>query len=415
MIKKFSLGVLLLVFISAELKAIGPRSVTSGGTAVKWSSMPVTVHLETDLIVNRGTATKDVTTLVNNALDTWTSLTDSDVSITRGTLSTAVDDSNVCNYFYDASACPDTSKITDGTNPLVIDEDGGIVCKFFCNLGASARYTTLGFASIVSSDATTGAAVKGEAVFNASCLNGVEVIPDCTTRNLSFSDNDFTSFIVHEMGHFLGLDHSQVNLTEATDHDTSNDNLINTMFPTFIVGNGANFKIPKRDDKVGLAQLYPKSTFTSSTWNIDGTVYKADGTQLQCANVIARNISDPKVDAISALSGDFSPANTVNGTFHILGLTAGVSYTITVEPLGSGLTGASGFTPCRGTNGESSPPSFTSFTTSGSFSKSAGATLNLTCTIGGTCTEGPGGSGGSSGSGGTGGLGGCSLLPRTGP
>ena len=101
MIKKIVFPLFFLVaFASSELKAIGPRSVTSGGTAVKWSSMPITVHLETDLIVNRGTATKDVTTLVNSALDTWTSLTDSSVSITKGTLSTAVDDSNVCNYFY---------------------------------------------------------------------------------------------------------------------------------------------------------------------------------------------------------------------------------------------------------------------------------------------------------------------------
>jgi len=362
MTKKTIFALFLIFAISAisaisglvpEAWATGPRNVTSSGVPVKWNPLPITVNLETDMDV-RG---KDVLPLVQDALNTWENLTESSVTFTQGTLGTAVDNSNVCCFFYDPSACP-SGPTDDGTNPLVIDEDGSITASFF---GAGNKLTTLGFASIITFNSSTGAAAKGEAVFNAACLAGKELAgcSTATTGGLSFSDDDFESFIVHEMGHFQGLDHSQVNLLEATDASPLNDDLINTMFPTFILGNGANFRVPHRDDRISLAQLYPASDFASTTWKIDGTVFRPGGaTQLQCANLVARNTVNPRVDAISALSGDFAPAGSAVGTYEILGLTPGQSYTVEVEPIGHGFTGASGYTPCRGSSGEPVPPQF---------------------------------------------------------
>jgi hypothetical protein len=372
--KKYLLLYLPLLLVSVvlmrnrEAAAIGPRNVTAGGMAVKWSSMPIAVHLETDFDV-RG---KDVTPLVNEALDAWVDLGESDLTLSEESLDAAVDQNNVCCFFFDAGACP-AGPTDDGTNPLVIDEDGEITADFF---GLANKFTTLGFASIVSFVSSTGSAVKGEAVFNAACLNGVEIQPGCTLAGpLSFSDDDFISFIVHELGHFFGLDHSQVNLVEATDGSPLNDDLITTMFPTFIVGNGGNFKTPERDDEVGLAQLYPSATFASATWTIEGTVFDEDGaTGFQCADLIARNVADPKVDAISALSGDFSPAGAADGSYEILGLTPGETYKVEVQPIGSSFTGSSGYTPCRGSSGEPDPPQFDSQTPATTYSKGAGET-----------------------------------------
>lgn len=397
--------ILFLCFLKEETSAIGPRNVADNGSAVKWDSMPVTVNVESDFDV-RG---KDVSGLVTNALNAWVDLTESDVTISQVSLGEAVDENNICEFFYDSSACPRGST-TDGRNPLVIDEDGGITAQFF---GIRNKFTTLGFASIISYNSATGAAVKGEAVFNAACLATV-MEPGCSTLGsgfTGFSDDDFTSFIVHEIGHFLGLDHVQVNLIESTDSDTSNDNLINSMFPTFIIGNGANFKVPKRDDQVALAQLYPASNFASNTWKISGTIYNTDGsTGLQCANLVARNVANPKVDAIAALSGDFAAAGASNGSFEIPGLTAGATYSLDIEPIGSGFTGASGYTPCRGSNGEDSPPSFASFTSSSTYSQPAGTTLTVDCTVGSGCTAGAVG-GSNTGSTVNTSSGGCSLIP----
>ena len=157
------------------------------------------------------------------------------MTITEGSLETAVDDTNVCDFVFDTASCPG-GPLNDGTNPLIIDEDGSIAADFF---GVGNKFTTLGFAAIIAFDTDSGDAIKGEAIFNAACLNTVEQ-PGCSIGPFSFSDDDFISFVVHELGHFLGLDHSQVNLIEATDMDPSNDDLITTMFPTFIPGNGAN-------------------------------------------------------------------------------------------------------------------------------------------------------------------------------
>ena len=115
-----------LLLPSAVLHAIGPRAVTSSGTPVRWGSMPVTVHVESDLDIEG----KDVTALVEEALDTWTDLTDSDVTLSAGSLGFAVDEDNVCDYFSDARACP-SGPTDDGMNPLVIDEDGEITAAFF--------------------------------------------------------------------------------------------------------------------------------------------------------------------------------------------------------------------------------------------------------------------------------------------
>lgn len=389
-----------LAFSASSSWAIGPRSVASNGKAVKWPSMPVRIDLESDLDV-RG---KNVAPLVDAALSEWEGVTEANVFFDKRDLGVAVDDSNVCDFFNDASACP-SGPLDDGTNPLVIDEDGSIVSDFF---SASAKFTTLGFASIIGTESGHPEnAIKGEAVFNAACLNGVEIQPGCGSAGLSFTDDDFTSFIVHEIGHFLGLDHSQVNLAEAKDSDSSNDNLITTMYPQFLIGNGANFKTPEKDDRVGLAQLYPAANFASTTWSISGTAFNAAGTkQLQCANIVARNVADPRVDAISALSGDFSPPGTADGTFTILGLTPGATYTLDFEPIDPGATGASGYTPCRGSGGEPPPPAFASFTSTDTFTESAGTSLDVTCQAGQDCT--PGSTGGSGGSGGS--SGGCSLI-----
>jgi hypothetical protein len=361
--------------------------------------MPVRIDLESDLDVSG----KDVGSLVDAALSEWDGVTEASVGFDQHDLGVAVDDSNVCDFFFDSISCP-AGPLDDGTNPLVIDEDGSIVSDFF---GGAAKFTTLGFASIIGSDPSSGAAVKGEAVFNAACLNGVEIQPGCGSAGLSFTDDDFTSFIVHEMGHFLGLDHSQVNLTEATDGDSANDNRITTMYPRFLIGNGANFKTPERDDRVGLAQLYPAANFDSTTWSISGTAFNAAGSnELQCANVVARNVASPRVDAISALSGDFSPPGTADGEFTILGLTPGATYTIDFEPLDPTALNASGYTPCRGSGGEPAPPQFASFTSTDTFTESAGATVDVDCQAGDDC--GPGAGGGSTGGSSAGG---CSLIP----
>ncbi len=361
---------LLCLLLSPGLDAYGPRSVTAMGHVVKWS-LPVRIDLECDLDV-RG---KDVTALIDEGLSRWADLSESNLSYDRQRLGVDVNADNVCCYLYDSSACPSGPR-SDGKNPIVIDDDGTVVAKFF---GTGNQFVTLGFAAIVTFDSSTGAAAKGEAVFNAACLQGV-AMEGCQLLGLSFSDDDFTSFIVHEIGHFLGLNHSQVNLDEADDADTSNDDKITTMYSFFIQGNGANFKTPERDDAMGLAFLYPEESFAGSTFTVSGTVRDDDGTSgFACANLVARN-TDPnqtRTDAISFVSGQLCPNgvfdDSCDGDYSIQGLNPSQSYTVEVEPIDASFRNSSGIPPCEGSGQQ---PTFDEQTYNSNVNTGGGSTVS---------------------------------------
>ncbi|MBI2500082.1 MAG: hypothetical protein HYW02_01120, partial [Deltaproteobacteria bacterium] len=151
-----------------------------------------------------------------------------------------------------------------------------------------------------------------------------------------------------------------------------------TMYAFFIQGNGSNFKTPERDDQVGLAFLYPESSFTSSTFMAEGTVFDTNGTtEFACANVIARSTTTDKTrtDAVSFVSGQLCPGGTFNdtcdGNYQIQGLSPSSSYTLEVEAINTSFRGSSGIPPCEAAGEQ---PTFTSQTRSGSISGSAGGT-----------------------------------------
>ena len=172
-----SVGVLVTISFNHGGWAYGPNAVTSAGGLVRWSGT-VTYHLEDSLVV-RG---KDLSDLITSGVNTWPSAPNTNLSVSQGSLGVDIDTSNVCDYLYDASACPD-GPVNDGLNPIVVDDDGSIIAMFF---GASNQYAVLGFAGIVAYNSITGTVVKGEGVFNAACLTETGPVEGC--GSLSFSD-----------------------------------------------------------------------------------------------------------------------------------------------------------------------------------------------------------------------------------
>ena len=149
----------------------------------------------------------------------------------------------------------------------------------------------------------------------------------------------------HEFGHFVNLDHTQLNLAEALDGNPSNDFAVPTMFPILI--NGAEQLSLHKDDEISVSVLYPEPTFLASTGAITGLILpppaplSVGGTPFQGANVIARNVGNPLVDATSNVSGArFFPLNpggpppaTLQGLYELFGLTPGASYTVEIEEI----------------------------------------------------------------------------------
>src|SRR4029077_16433190 len=91
-------------------------------------------------------------------------------------------------------------------------------------------------------------------------------------------------------------------------------NKIETMYP-FYLGTAAGTSTPEKDDVSGLSTLYPTANFASATGTITGRILAPNGTtQLTGVNVIARNVADPFVDAVSAISSDFTNVYTQGAT-----------------------------------------------------------------------------------------------------
>lgn len=411
----------LTVFVVAcfllplPLKGYGPNVIDSDGDVVVWDQ-PVIFDEEADLSLE--SCGQSLSGFVSGAFDTWSAAPEASLTTTGRSLGVAVDADNVCDYLYDVSACPNgptSGPPTGGVNPIVFDEDGGITVLFF---GVGNRYRTLGFAGIISYSVSTNRAVKGEGVINVACLDG------CSAAGCpqTFSEDDVRSFIVHEGGHFLGMNHTQVNIDESDSQYTQ------TMFALFSTGAGADIRVLNRDDEVGIANLYPDpaGSLTNNFCTVTGTVTDENGDEFQCANVIARNTDTTGnknlLDAISFVSGGDKTGGTSasgRGDFTIKGLTPGETYQIDVEPIstdGQLSAPSSGIIPCNGGNGNPSAPTFDEQTLSQTVTCSSGGdttsagTVQLSNTSGnvsdGDDDDDDDDDGGGSSSGG------CSLLPR---
>jgi hypothetical protein len=230
----------------------------------------------------------------------------------------------------------------DQWNPIIFDSDGSIVDDLF---GTDARNSILGFAG-----PECGTMVPPMITDAAALLNGRWIDGTATAKNPEISLVEFDAVIVHEFGHFVNLDHSQINLIEAFDVDASNDGAVATMFP-FLV-NGREALSLHLDDRVSVSMLYPEESFGSLFGEITGSILRGNRTPFQGAYVVARSVSDPRSTAVGFASGArFNPEEsggppiaTLEGSYEIPGLPPG-NYTVEAEPVDPRFRSGSGVGP----------------------------------------------------------------------
>ena len=362
------LFLLLFTLLTVTLPAFagGPLSVATGASVTdpslaaptRWGSATGTV---VTLNPDGGTcgpySNAETLTMLDEALANWTD--SSDVDFTFNVLANTVGDingDNYGNYLIDEPDSNNDLAINDGLTPIVFDDDGAVIDAIF---GAVQHLSIFGFASPALFASDYSQIFDGQAVFNCRCVVGN--LPACST--FTISDNLLKLTMTHEMGHFMGLTHTQINLDIRDDDITSNDYGIPVMIPEIDANHTNNSSLeaiatPTADDIAAMATIYPSTTFESSHSKVTGTITNINGDPMRCVDVQA--IPTDRTKAVSSITGAYAIAtddntdyvvNTANctsgcGDFQLY-LTPGIAYTLSAKTIDSTFVSSKAIFPCR--------------------------------------------------------------------
>ncbi len=309
------------ILFSSTLFSGGPLQ-TLNGKSVRFKSNVLTYSLD------RGAfgifTSKQARDLANSSFKVWDDVASSNVTFQHSDADTLLVDVNGTNFLDYTNL--DSAKL-DGINPIVFDSDGAITEALF---GTGASADVIGFAYSEDRD-NDGFLDEGEAFMNGKFADGSAT---------SFTLAEWKSTFVHEFGHFLGLDHTQINGEFV--NDAKKTLYIPTMYPT-ATADDVPLGDLNPDDIAAISNLYPEPTFLTGTGKISGTVKRANAfTVVRGANVIAISTgADSLMNQISTVT-DYYEQNS--GDYTIIGLAPG-SYFLRIEPINPDFNGGSSVGP----------------------------------------------------------------------
>jgi hypothetical protein len=214
-----------------------------------------------------------------------------------------------------------------GKNTVIFDHDGTITEQFY---GLGSKRDVLGF----SAPSVTGFGIT-EFNFAYIVINGYYL------ANVDSNRGSAISTIIHELGHFIGIDHCQIHRHMAFDGVKDNNTLVPIMFP-YATDDDSDRTFLTNDDKAAVNYFYPNNFFKARTGSITGIV-KRGSTELTGVNVVARRIDNATLeeDYFSTVTGYYLPGT---GEFEMYGLPPG-QYELFIEPIDSFFTSGSSVGP----------------------------------------------------------------------
>ena len=373
-LKLLAVGVFILV--TPRLWAGGAIQVDINGNPLLWDVADTLFYNpENGALKSSGSFDQDQTLqLLQEAFDTWGDLPGVQLKVARGAflpdqgLPDGVNAGNYQGFLGEGTeeCYPDFFPVS-GTNcvsPIIFDEDGEIIDDLF---GTCSKFSILGFAGFDdvedgSGDPARRIVRRGQALFSGACLNPAVTKAGCGSCNRVLSDNEIRTIVTHEVGHLMGMDHSQVNPAIFSQCNQSLNGCpaevadgLPTMFPILV--NGAEMLNLHRDDEAYLRELYGNPI--QDTCAVSGSVFASDGTtEVRGVEVVAVNTDEALelTDRISFVSGAESPKlNSFSraqgncagacGAYRISGLTPGESYQLCVQRISPQFTGGSSIEP----------------------------------------------------------------------
>jgi hypothetical protein len=297
----------------------------NGNTPVRYQNPNITVNVESGDLGALTNAEADA--LVQDAFAIWNNLNSSTVNlvIDQTQLNVDVNLSNFDSYL--PSVDDSVYNADDNLNPFVYDNNGEIIDAYF---GVGQSDYIIGFAASV---VTVGSSYfkEGYAVING--------------KDLMLSTTTFKLLIAHEIAHFFGLDHTQVNINnQETDFASpafcSTDSLDNypVMYP-FICRNTLSLH---SDDISAVSALYPTTDISDNFGILQGSFLDESGNPVLGANLWV-------IDTVSGETYSIVSDYLHQGTgYYKLYLPAG-TYTLHANSINTEFNGGSGIGPYAST------------------------------------------------------------------
>ncbi len=354
---RFFVCLVFSLFLPVGVYAGGAHQTNVNGVPYRWESA-VIYNLDRGNLKSGVYDQAEANQMVAEAFNTWESVLDGGgLSISAGEGLPLGGGSDLNGSNYDAYLNSDAD-----VNPIVFDEDGEIIDAIF---GKCSKFNILAFAGFEKISSSTATIKKARAVFGGACIpdSSGDTLTEsgCGPCSIVMDDALVREMILHEIGHFLGMDHSQVN---PESYQSCNNSFecpnglaedIPTMYPLAV--KGAAMHTLHRDDEAYFKRLY--EDFTDDGCSVSGKVLASDGTTpLRGIEVIVRNVDSnlENTDAISFISGAEAPRFESNnkdpanckegcGDFLITGLADGETYKLCVQNILTQFSGTAGLEP----------------------------------------------------------------------
>src|SRR3989338_2221918 len=304
----------------------GGPLVVKGGMSITYGTRPFLYRYDQGSLGMFSNA--EIIAIIEDLYNDWETVSTTEVNFKRD---------NPGSLDFDVTAANFDSILNSedllGYTPIVFDNDGSLLNAF---LGSGAGNSVLGLAGpvTVSSGPLANQIAESQAIFNGRFIDGTD-----TGSNPESTADSLKGTIIHETGHGIGLDHSQINLEAIKPGATQSiRDTVPLMFPVAV----NDLFLIRRDDASAISLLYTNQSQLGSFGKIEGKVFRKDGiTPVQGANVIARSVDDPTLEAISCVS-DYLTENT--GLYTLFAVPPG-NYKIEIEPIDLSFTGGSGVGP----------------------------------------------------------------------